>query len=863
MNGLGMIRWQLGETDQGLSDVEQALAIFRDLGARDGIAGALNNLGVLHRRLGETEEAITFYEEALGLYRELEDRREEGLILGNIGVLLTQQGKLEEAADHLQSALDIWTARGDLRRMAFARSRLGEVRKRQGRLDDALQDFEEALDLRRRTGNRRGLATTLNGLGTTHLLRGEHPQAKACYEEALAIYREIGDQRGEAITELNLGRLHSTMGEAQRALDLHVQAAPFLRELGDRQIQASNLYGSARALHDLADFEAARERLASTLEHVEELRAETSRQALRIAFFATKQHYHDLYIDVLMHLDEENPQAGHASAAFEAAERRRARALLDVLGEKATDIRQHADPALLEEERSEQRKLNALERRRTALAGRSPGNNEEELTSLEQAERRSRLELDRIRGKIRSTSPRYADLTQPEPCSLAAIQSGLGGNTLLLSYALGEERSFLWLVSKDEIRSHELPGREKIEEDVLEAHRLLTQRRRGVREDRERHLARLSEMLLGPVADGLGTRRLVIVAEDALLYLPFAALPKPETAGSTLLIDHHEIVYLPSASVLLNLRRELAGRHPAPKQLAIFADPVFAPGGSAGEGRSGDREERPEGGALSRSAADFGIETFDPLHHTREEAEAISELAQGEVMKALGLEASKKRVLEGGLHEYQILHFATHGLLNREHPELSGLVLSLVDERGLPQDGFLRLHEIYNLRLSAELVVLSACRTGLGREVRGEGLLGLTRGFMYAGVPRVVVSLWNVSDRATSELMKRFYWCLLKTEASPATALRAAQLSIRDDEEEEQWRHPHYWAGFVLQGEWRLPGQSEDDSWIEGSYTGAAPDDEEDVDYPGPDEVWCDGLTEPWAQKLCHILRRLTSPAGG
>jgi CHAT domain-containing protein len=139
-------------------------------------------------------------------------------------------------------------------------------------------------------------------------------------------------------------------------------------------------------------------------------------------------------------------------------------------------------------------------------------------------------------------------------------------------------------------------------------------------------------------------------------------------------------------------------------------------------------------------------------------------------------------------------------LINSVHPELSGLVLSLVDPQGRPQEGFLRLHDIYNLKLGADLVVLSACQTALGKDIRGEGLIGLTRGFMYAGAPRVVASLWEVDDRATAELMKRLYEGMLVRGLTPAAALRDAQLALRRD---RRWSDPFYWGAFVLQGEWK------------------------------------------------------------
>ncbi|HZN12190.1 MAG TPA: CHAT domain-containing protein, partial [Blastocatellia bacterium] len=186
---------------------------------------------------------------------------------------------------------------------------------------------------------------------------------------------------------------------------------------------------------------------------------------------------------------------------------------------------------------------------------------------------------------------------------------------------------------------------------------------------------------------------------------------------------------------------------------------------------------------------------------TRREAEEIVALAgAGAGLKALDFEASRATATSEGLGQYRIVHFATHGLLNSQHPELSGLVLSLVDERGQPQDGFLRVHEVYNLKLGADLVVLSGCQTSLGKEVKGEGMLGLTRGFMYAGAPRVVASLWQVPDQPTAELMRQFYKGMLAEGLRPAAALRAAQVAMWKG---RRWAAPYYWAAFVLQGEWR------------------------------------------------------------
>ena len=260
------------------------------------------------------------------------------------------------------------------------------------------------------------------------------------------------------------------------------------------------------------------------------------------------------------------------------------------------------------------------------------------------------------------------------------------------------------------------------------------------------------------------------------------------------------------------LRQELSERHVAPKMVAVLADSVFAANdprvkrNQANAGRQTDEvitrstTSRNSGADLERSARDFGEMEFPRLPHSRQEADGIVAFASRDMrMESLDFEANRPMATSPELSNYRIIHFATHGFLNSQHPQLSGIVLSLVDQQGQPQDGFLRLNEIYDLKLGADLVVLSACRTALGKEIKGEGLIGLTRGFMYAGAPRVVASLWAVDDEITAELMTRFYREMLVRKQRPAAALRTAQVSLW----KEKRLMPFYWAGFVLQGEWK------------------------------------------------------------
>jgi CHAT domain-containing protein len=237
--------------------------------------------------------------------------------------------------------------------------------------------------------------------------------------------------------------------------------------------------------------------------------------------------------------------------------------------------------------------------------------------------------------------------------------------------------------------------------------------------------------------------------------------------------------------VLAVLRRELSQRSKPAGTLAILADPVF----DSTDPRVG----------LGKIKADSP--EFSRLRFSRQEADEIAALApRSKNLEALDFDANRALVESGRLTGYDYVHFATHAVIDSDHPELSGIVLSLVDRRGRSEDGFLRMLDIYNLKLNADLVTLSACRTALGKDIAGEGLVGLTRGFLYAGASRVVATLWSVEDKATAELMRRFYTGILKDKLSPASALRAAQLAMWHD---NQWRSPYYWGAFTLQGEWR------------------------------------------------------------
>jgi tetratricopeptide (TPR) repeat protein len=837
---LGLASTQLGEPHQALQHLESALTVWKKLGDRLQTADTLNNIGLTYDRLGDWQQALDYYTQARTLYLALANRRGAATVMHNLGLIYERFGELSRAVEHYQQALSSWRGMGDKREEANTLSQLGFAEAQQNHLSEASGFFLQALKLTREAGDRRGEALVLQRLGDLQASTNDAAKALEYYQQALPLLRNAGDLNREAYVLISLAKLRLTRGERQPAVEPLQRALAITQKTGNRAGEAQALYGLARAAQQNGQLAAALQHSEAALTNIEAGRAAVESQQLRTSYLATAQKFYEQHIDLLMQQHRAAPTAGWDARALQTSERTHARSLLEELTEARADIRQGVDAALLARERELQLALNAKGQRQLQLTDQGSGETQRqqlqgEINALED-------ELRQVQVRIRQQSPRYAALTQPQPLALPGIQQLLDDEAVLLEYALGETRSYLWAVTKEALLSYELPPQAPIGQAVTALNQLLTersrrltnetpaqQRDRWARADTQLPAAaqRLSQLILAPLAGKLqsewANRPLLIVADGALQYIPFAMLPEPlgggqwPVAGNNAnvsrppitghrppLLVNHEIISLPSASTLGVLRKELAGRQPAPKLLAVLADPVFS--------RQDALNRNTRGGATTTAtrqlkheeettSVKLGRFLAPRLPFTRQEAERISALVpSGEKFKALDFQANRATALSPELGQYRYLHFATHGLLDSERPALSALVLSLVDEKGEPQDGFLRAHEIYNLQLPAELVVLSACQTGLGKEIKGEGLVGLTRGFMYAGAARVLVSLWNVNDRATAELMAHFYQQMLKEGQRPAAALRAAQLELR---RQRQWQAPYYWAGFVLQGEWK------------------------------------------------------------
>lgn len=808
--------------------LDEATAAAASIGHRNSEARGLNDAAIAYRRRGNVEHAVELYERALVLARDTGDGSMEGNILNNLGVAYRTLGETDRAVELFERSLAHRRAAGDTRAQYHALINLSNARRRAGRYEQALLLAGEALEISRTIGDPVREAAAMNAVGQAEGARGRYADALDLHRQALTIARDTLSLEDESLALTSAGR-------ALRGLQRLDEAADVLQEALALSRRMRFPYAERDDLGDLAAIERDRGNLVDAARHLEAsvaidetLRSAITSPELRASFVAAESDRYELYLDVLHQRHLADPAAGHDARALRVSERARARVLLDGLLDGGVDLREGVSPDLLDEERRLQRSLNdASSRLSAALAeGKAVATDE-----LQAAVQRLTGEYARLQADIRRQSPRYADLTQPQPLSAREIQDEvLDAQTVLLEFALGDQRSWLWAVTPESIDLHALPARADIERvarvwyagltarQPADGERPEAYRRRVAQADRgrDRDGQILSDMLLGGVAEPLQGawrgKRLAVVATGVLDILPFNALPfpRPQASGSTggvrasaeePLVARHEVVRLPSASVVAAMRRERPRAMPK-KTLAILADPVF----DRADPRLGAASPRTasagtSGAPLLVSRNALGRARVGRLPFSREEADAIARLVPaGEALKATGFEATRDTALGPALRDYRIVHFATHGVFDSSRPALSGLIFSLVDRQGRYKNGYVRLQDIYNLRLDAEVVVLSACETALGTEIKGEGLVGLARAFMYAGAPRVVASLWAVDDLATAELMTRFYRGMLQGSLPAAAALQAAQRSMRS---EARWRDPYYWAGFTLVGDWR------------------------------------------------------------
>jgi CHAT domain-containing protein/tetratricopeptide (TPR) repeat protein len=846
--------YEFGDKSKSIELYEKALALWSKLDDEAGKAACLTSLADEIRDYDTTDKprayyvgkAQNYFDEAIAINRKINDRLDEATALaylcrlyndtgnfqkgfeacreslqiaadsdpltdyrtyGNLASLYSNSGDTENALKYNRTALErIELVKDYLNpyRSAFIKSNLGGIFANQKKYAEAEENLREALKITEKV--KRTLYSGYIHVRLSAILfeTGRLPEALESAQKAVEYYRAVDPVKIQAALN-GLGKIQSALGQINDARALFTEAVEINRQNKDRYAEADSLYNLAKLEAQAGNLEIARQNIELAISNSEVIRAQLLGKNQRTTYLSILKKYYELEIELLIKLYGKNSDARHLEAAWQTHEKIRARSLMENLIESGLNLSEFAPKDFFVKEQVLLEAIANAELKRTeALKAKNPILQKAAETDLS----RQLDEYQVLQENFRQKNPQFSAINQPKNLSLAEAQKLLDEDTAILEFALGEQESYVWVIRKNSFKLGKLTTKDVINREVLEFYQALTDRE--AKSDRAviEKSKSLSRAILSPVAENLkDVRQLIVIADGALQLIPFSALTfAPDSPNYAPVASTIGVVNAPSFSSLVFQRENKAARRKASdKVLAVFADPIFqedderfSVNKSANPKNTSEIKDISEN--LTQALRDFGLERLGRLPFSGMEAQAIGKFAPDQTFLALGADASRQNFLSGNFNSYRILHFATHGFLNQQNPELSGLVLSLYDHEGKAQNGFLRVIDLYSLHLNSELVVLSACQTALGKEIDGEGIVGLTRGFMYAGAAGVVSSLWKVEDAATAELMKIFYREMLQENQTPSTALRIAQNELRKI---PRYRNPRFWSGFTLNGDWR------------------------------------------------------------
>ena len=816
---LGMARsyeaighYELAQTNliEATKNHEESLKIFRELNIVSEQAEALINLGFVAYRQGAWDDCLSLLTQAQLMLDERAEPYKMGQIVSTIGEAFLENGLLEEALKKIERATEYFVDAEDFRSVSVMRWDLGKVYYAQGKYSDALTSLNRALTDFQGFRDRYREALCNESLGSTYSAMGNRETALQYFQSALDLYRGLDKTMEAARTSALIGQEYLQQGKLRLAREQLNAALNTFDKLADQVNRSATLYTLGRLELKENNLQAAEDYLRRSIDATENIRRVSTSNDLTASLSAAVDDRYQSYVECLMRQHKAQPDKGFNVRAFEASESSRGRALVEMLRATGGNFAPGVDTAIMEREKVLRSSLRVKEDYKvTLLAGEYNG---EDLATLDAQIAQLEKEHNQVVETIQSSYPAFKQITHPQSLSLRQIQERViaDDHTVVLEFSLGENESYVWVVTKNNLTSYILPSSHQIADQANKLYKLLKTQpdHNQTAETINAAASELGQTVLAPVASELNKQRLIVVAHRDLNFIPFQVLLHPK--NNQPLIANYDVVNAPSASILAGLSEE-GRRRDRGRVLAAFGSPVFESNYSskANNGNVEIASLQSMNYARWRQAVrdtDFNGDAFEPsriqplFFAGRELANLREVVGEQQSMIAVNFDASRDNLLKHDLTQYSILHFATHGYLDKKRPENSGLILSTMTPDGKAQNGFVSLRDVYQLRAPVAVVVLSACQTGLGKEVRGEGFIGLTRGFMYAGASSVVASLWKVDDEATAELMKRFYKNMLEDGMTPAAALREAQNSFR---QHPNWSAPYYWAGFTLQGDYR------------------------------------------------------------
>jgi tetratricopeptide (TPR) repeat protein len=784
-----------GHVTHGMALMRQAEENFRTSGQERNSVDAMANLATIQRMSGNYYTALQGHSSLIPLVRESGKLADLASVLVNTANDYLQLNRVPDAIAYYQEGVGIFRKIGLLSGESIGMSQLCLAETRVDRLRDAMQDCSQSKAIATRLHDPKRLALTIWRLGKVEQALGNTAQAIASFRHAYAISASVHDPHSQAQSLMDWGDLLDTLGSHREARALFAKAVPLSVDAEDASEQLEARYRIARTEVEAGEDRIAEEDLVAALHGIDAQRRSVANADLRASYFAQVSKCHELYVDLLMRREDRDPLSGSAERALEVSESGRALTLLDTLSARSRTPRL----PMLDQPQELLKMQIAVER----------AYDERLKLMLEGAKKRDLDENEAALTKAIDMLERTEDERRPELASdfqagtpLKASEIAAASRTLdstLVEYALGANQSYVWVIDHGKIKSYTLPARRIIESAIKEWHTLATARiagrgaafdevhKRVTTADFELHrvAARLSCMLLAPFLEP-HMDHLAIVPDGEIDLLPFAALPENGCdGGAQPLAASRQTVLVPSLSILLLPRQ--SGDHDSWRgEIALLADPVFD---------AGDARIPHTGTTGSRHAIGYGP-ALPRLYGTRDEAMAIATLAGSDrSVLYLDFDASLQTLLAPSLSQYRILHLATHGVLDENAPGLSGIVLSLVNREGQPISGYLMRHDVENLNLRSDLVVLSSCDSGSGPNFNGEEVTGLNHAFLSAGAMRVISTLWSVDDETSKELMIAFYSAMLRDGLNPAEALRQSQMKLMRNPATSA---PYYWAGFTI-----------------------------------------------------------------
>ncbi|HEU4931527.1 MAG TPA: tetratricopeptide repeat protein, partial [Pyrinomonadaceae bacterium] len=681
---LGYIAGGVGDLERARNEISRARELYTEINNKAGEGLAVTALGLWHSSQ-DIEKSLTFHKEAFEIFHSIGDRYGEAIALNAIGqsyeILDDQQLALNSYEQALRRFEDIGAVDG-ISTSSFKIARMHNLAER---FEQALSYYDRCVKVSRAAGKVRTEGFALNEIATLYVKQGLHERAAVQYQKILNFFESIRDLRGQATTLNSYGDLLLQREEKQKALELYLRALPLSEKVGDEDIRTATLYNLARTHLKLGAADVALSFIQRSLKNIDDLRSTVRSPEFRATYISGVQKHYELCINILMQLDKLRPGEGFAARAFIVSEKNRSRVLLDLVNESRANIREGAAKELLDRERRLRGLIQLQAQYRMGLM--LSEKNSDEIADVENQLSQLRADYQAVEAQLRQHNPRLLSLEQ-STLTLEQVQSELrDGDSMLLEYSLGEERSYLWAVTSNSFQTYELPARIVIEDHARECYRLLTARQGTFDNEYPEKVdasdtldleerRKLGEILLGPLVGRIGNKRLLVVSQGALQYVPFDALLVPNTTKTTL-VETNEVVVLPSVSTLIAMRSAHNHSRSTSKLVAVIADPVF----SVSDDRVQRRATEP---AVAQAASGKVTDQTLPktpailmrdgalqrLTHASEEADAISGIAPwATTMVAKGFDASRETAMSSGIGQYQIVHFATHGFLNSEHPE--------------------------------------------------------------------------------------------------------------------------------------------------------------------------------------------------